>query len=419
MIRRATFFLFGLAVLVLTATFGIRGNWPWTRLSDVPTARPVLVTTAFREISDTLQRGESVTTLLHRQGITGLDLRALGALLRFDPRKIQAGLVFSVRRDAATNSPTHFEFRPSADQRLRFVRTAAGWTGEAIPIHWSTDTIVVNGEIRTNLYDALDRSVSDLTLDKNERTRLVYQLADVNAYTVDFSRDLQPGDPFASVVERQISEDGEVRFGRVLASRFAVGGRVYQAFSYPSTDGQDAYYDADGAALKRAFLMSPVDFRYISSGFSLSRYHPILGLFRKHEGIDFAAAQGSPVRAAGDGVVRVAGWSGGYGNMIEIEHRDGIVTRYGHLSKIGLGIRPGIRVSQGEEIGLVGMTGLATGPHLHYEFRVNGVARDPRSIHSEPGAPLPRSELAEFERHRALLTELLGGSPAAVTPVTE
>ncbi|HEY3935012.1 MAG TPA: peptidoglycan DD-metalloendopeptidase family protein [Gemmatimonadales bacterium] len=419
MIRRATFFMFGLAVLVGAAAFGIRGNWPWARLSDVPMTRPVLVTSSFREVRDTLRRGENVSTLLRRQGITGLDLRALAGLLRFDPRKIQAGLIFSVRRDASTDSATHVEFRPSADQRLRFVRTANGWTGETIPIHWSTDTIVVSGEIRTNLYDALDRSVSDLTLDKNERTRLVYQLADVNAYTVDFSRDLQPGDPFGSVVERQVSEDGEVRFGRVLASRFTVGRKVFQAFSYPSPNGQDSYYDADGLALKRAFLMSPVDFRYISSGFSLSRFHPILGLFRKHEGIDFAAAAGSPVRAAGDGVVTVAGWSGGYGNLIEIQHRNGIVTRYGHLSKIGLGIHSGTRVTQGEEIGLVGMTGLATGPHLHYEFRVNGVARDPRSMHSEPGAPLPPSELAAFQHRLALLSELLGGPPPPVTPVTE
>jgi murein DD-endopeptidase MepM/ murein hydrolase activator NlpD len=276
----------------------------------------------------------------------------------------------------------------------------------------------VAGDIQTNLYDALDRSVSDATLDINERHKLVYQLADVNSYTLDFSRDLQPGDPFASVVEREVSENGEVRFGRVLASQFTVGNKTYRAFSYPGAGGQDAFYDANGTALKRAFLVSPVDFRYITSGFSLSRFHPILGLFRRHEGIDYAAVSGSPVQAAGDGIVTVAGRSGGYGNLIEIRHRDGIVTRYGHLSSIGMGIHPGTRVSQGELIGRVGMTGLATGPHLHYEFRVNGVARDPRSIRSEPGAPLPAGELGEFQRRRALLAELLGGSPVS-TPITE
>lgn len=419
MTRRTLLFLFSLAALCGAGVLAARGRWPWARLSDTPTARPIVVTHPFRIVRDTLQQGETVSALLQRQGVTGLDLGALASALRFDPRKIKAGLVFSVRRDGASDVPTRVEFRPSPEQRLQFARSAGGaWTAVAVAIHWTMDTIRVSGEIRSNLYDALDRSVSDATLDLNERHKLVYQLASVNGYTLDFSRDLQPGDPFASVVERQISETGEVRFGRVLASQFTVGNKTYQAFSYPDGSGQDAFYDANGTALKRAFLVSPVDFRYITSGFSLSRFHPILGLFRKHEGIDYAAAAGSPVEAAGDGIVVVAGRSGGYGNLVEIRHRDGIVTRYGHLSSIGMGIHPGIRVSQGEQIGRVGMTGLATGPHLHYEFRVNGVARDPRSIKSEPGAPLPKSALGDFQRRRSLLSELLGGTPAP-TPITE
>ena len=420
MTRRTLVFLLSVAVLLVAGVLGLRGTWPWTRLSDtVPTARAIVVTQPFRVVHDTLQRGETVSALLLRQGVTGLDLRALASALRFDPHRIKAGLVFSVRREGAADLPTHVEFRPNADQWLRFERTAAGdWTGEAVPIHWTMDTIRVSGEIQSNLYEALDRSVSDATLDENERHKLVYQLASVNGYTLDFSRDLQAGDPFASVVERQVSETGEVRFGRVLASQFTVGNKTYQAFSYPGANGHDAFYDANGTALKRAFLVSPVDFRYITSGFSFSRFHPILGLFRKHEGVDYAAAAGSPVEAAGDGTVTVAGRAGDYGNLVEIRHRDGIVTRYGHLSSIGLGIRPGLHVAQGEQIGRVGMTGLATGPHLHYEFRVNGVARDPRSIRSEPGAPLPNHELADFRRQRALLSELLGGSPGT-TPITE
>ncbi len=187
----------------------------------------------------------------------------------------------------------------------------------------------------------------------------------------------------------------------------------YETFGYPDGKGGLSYYDGNGAAVRRSFLLTPVDFRYITSGFSLSRFHPILGLFRKHEGIDYAASTGTPVRAVADGVVNSAGWSGGYGRMIELRHASGIVTRYGHLSKIGPGIQPGARVKQGEVIGNVGMTGLATGPHLHYEFRVDGLARDPRSIKSEPGAPLPASSLADFQRRRALLSELLGASPGS------
>jgi murein DD-endopeptidase MepM/ murein hydrolase activator NlpD len=408
-----------IAALLAAGALGVRGRWPWTRLSDIPTARPIVVTQPFRIVSDTLRRGETVSALLQREGVAGLDLAAMASSLKLDPRKLREGLVFMVRREGASDTPTHVEFRPSPDERLHFERASNGsWTAGAATIRWTTDTIRVAGDIQTNLYDALDRSVSDATLDINERHRLVYQLADVNSYTLDFSRDLQPGDPFASVVERQISETGEVRFGRVLASQFTVNDKTYQAFGYPGADGQEAFYDANGTALKRAFLVSPVDFRYITSGFSAARLHPILGIFRKHEGIDYAAATGSPVQAAGDGVVTVAGRAGGYGNLVEIQHRNGIVTRYGHLSSIGMGIHPGTRVQQGEQIGRVGMTGLATGPHLHYEFRVNGVARDPRSIKSEPGAPLARSQLAEFQRRRALLSELLGGNPASA-PITE
>ncbi|MGH7522847.1 MAG: peptidoglycan DD-metalloendopeptidase family protein [Gemmatimonadales bacterium] len=419
MTRRSLLLVPAIAALLAAGALGARGSWPWTRLSDIPTARPIIVTQPFRIVSDTLHRGETVSELLQREGVTGLDLTAMASSLRFDPRKIREGLVFLVRREGASDTPTRVEFRPSPDERLHFERASNGsWTAAAAAIRWTTDTIRVAGDIQTNLYDALDRSVSDATLDINERHRLVYQLADVNSYTLDFSRDLQPGDPFASVVERQISETGELRFGRVLASQFTVNDKTYQAFGYPGADGQEAFYDANGTALKRAFLISPVDFRYITSGFSAARLHPILGIFRKHEGIDYAAATGSPVEAAGDGVVTVAGRAGGYGNLIEIQHRNGVVTRYGHLSSIGMGIRPGTQVRQGEQIGRVGMTGLATGPHLHYEFRVNGVARDPRSIKSEPGAPLAKGQLAEFQRRRALLSELLGDRPAS-TPITE
>lgn len=409
MTRRVPRLPFALAVLGAAALFAARGEWPWTRLSDVPTARPIVVTNPFRIVRDTLQRGETVSALLARQGVKGLDLGALAAALRFDPRRIQAGLEFSVRRDAATDEPTHVEFRPNGDQRLRFIRTASGdWRGETVPIRWVTDTIRVAAGIESSLSEAIDQEVGAATLDRNERARLTYDLAEVNAYTVDFSRDIQPGDRFATVVERQISQEGDVRFGRILASELVVSGKTLTAFSYTLPNGQTSYYDADGKALKRAFLMTPVEFRYISSGFTRARFHPVLGITRKHEGIDFAASTGTPVRAAGDGTVLRAGYAGGYGNLVELRHQNGVTTRYGHLSRIATGLRAGMHVSQGQLIGKVGSTGLATGPHLHYEFRVDGVARDPRSIKSEAGAPLPSSAFASFRAQRDALTQLLG-----------
>ena len=395
--------------------------WPWTRLSDVPTARPIIVSNPFRVVRDTLQRGETVSALLARQGVVGLDVVTLNSVLRFDPRRIRAGLEFFFHRDAGTDEATHIEFRPTPEQRVRFVRTSSGeWRGEALPIHWATDTIRVGAGIETNLYAALDREVSEATLDHNERVRLVNELADVNEWTVDFSRDIQPGDRFAAVVERLVSEEGDIRFGRILASELILGERTLAAFRYSSSAGPSAFYDGEGKALKRSFLAAPVEFRYITSAFSRSRFHPVLGIMRRHEGVDYAAASGTPVRAAGEGTVLRSGYSGGYGNLVEIRHRNGITTRYGHLSRFAVGLHTGMHVLQGQVIGRVGATGLATGPHLHYEFRVGGLARDPRSIKAEPGAPLPSKALPAFRAQHDVLVQLLGRhTPGTSSPLAE
>ena len=420
--RRTLFFPFALLALVGAGALAVRGNWPWTRLSDVPIAKPIMVTNPFRIVRDTLKQGESVSALLHREGINGLDLKSLAALLHLDPTRVRAGLVFSVRRDAQTDEATHVEFRPNPERRMRFVRAAGGdWHAESIPVRWTTDTIRCAGTIsaeQASVYAALHHGTCDGSLTNDERDKLVLQLSDINASTVDFSSDLQVGDQFVAVLERLVSEEGEVRAGSVLATSEAVGRKHYDAYGYSDGKGGLAYYDGNGAAVKRAFLVSPVDFRYITSGFSLSRFHPILGLFRKHEGIDYAASTGTPVRAVADGLVTAAGWSGGYGRLVEIRHTNGTITRYGHLSRIGIGIRPGARVRQSEVVGKVGASGLATGPHLHYEFRVGGRARDPRSIKSEPGVPLPKAALADFQHRKSLLAELLGGRPA-LAPITE
>ncbi len=407
--RRVLKLPIAIAVLGAAAIFAARGEWPWTRLSDVPTSRAIVVRNPFRIVRDTLQSGETVSALLERQGVIGLNLATLASVVRLDPRRIHAGLEFLVRRDAGSDEPTHVEFRPTPEQRVRFVRAANGvWQGEAVPIYWATDTIRVGAGIETNLYAALDREVSEATLDHSERVRLVNELADVNEWTIDFSRDIQPGDRFAAVVERLVSEEGEIRFGRILASEIVVGGKTLTAFRFDAAAAPAAFYDREGKALKRAFLATPVEFRYISSEFSRARFHPVLGLMRRHEGTDYAAATGTPVRAAGDGTVLRAGYGGGYGNLVEVRHRDGVTTRYGHLSRIAVGLHLGMHVTQGQVIGRVGATGLATGPHLHYEFRVGGIARDPRSIRSEAGAPLPANALAAFHGQRDVLLQLLG-----------
>jgi murein DD-endopeptidase MepM/ murein hydrolase activator NlpD len=267
----------------------------------------------------------------------------------------------------------------------------------------------IEGTIEASLYDALDASVPDDTLPSGDRIRLAWDLADVFAWQVDFSRDVQPGDRFRVVFERLMSPEGEVRLGRILASDFQTGGRTLTAFRFDS-GGRSALFDADGKSLRRAFLRAPVEFRRISSQFARARRHPVLGIFRRHEGTDYAADRGTPVMASGDGVVLRAGVAGGYGNLIELRHRSGITTRYGHLRGFARGVRAGARVTQGQVIGYVGSTGLASGPHLHYEFRVNGVARDSRRVELGNGDPLPPSQRAAFLRERDRLIALLQGS---------
>jgi murein DD-endopeptidase MepM/ murein hydrolase activator NlpD len=227
---------------------------------------------------------------------------------------------------------------------------------------------------------------------------------------VDFSRDVQPGDRFRVVFERLVSPEGELRLGRILASDLEVAGRRLTAFRFDS-GGRSALFDAEGNSLRRAFLRAPVEFRRISSTFARARRHPVLGTFRRHQGTDYAAGRGTPVMAASEGMVLRAGRAGGYGNLIELRHRSGITTRYAHLRGFARGVRAGARVSQGQVIGYVGSTGLSSGPHLHYEFRVNGVARDSRRVALGNGEPLPAARRPAFERERDRLLALLAATP--------
>jgi murein DD-endopeptidase MepM/ murein hydrolase activator NlpD len=314
--------------------------------------------------------------------------------------------------------------RTSPEQRVTFSRASQGWNTESQPIRWRTEEARIEGAIDNSLYEALDAGVSDEQLDGVNRRRLAWDLADVYAWEIDFTRDIRPGDRFQVVYERMVSEDGEVRLGRVLASDLIMSGKSLTAFRFGGGEGRTAlYYDTEGNSLRRAFLRAPVEFRRISSRFARARFHPVLGRTRRHEGTDYSAAPGTPVMAAGDGIVLRAGRVGGYGNLIELRHLNGITTRYGHLRGFARTIRRGTRVEQGQTIGYVGSTGLATGPHLHYEFRMNGVARDSRKVKLGNGAPVEAGDRDRFEQLRdrllALLHQATPSVPALAGQITE
>ena len=396
-------------VFVAAAFLELSGQWPRHRLNTTRVAPATVVPPiTFTQIVDTLRRGETLSALFARHKIAGIDFHRLDPALSLDPRRLRPGLVFSFLRHEGDTAPTRIMVRTSPEQRVTFSRASQGWNTEAQPIRWRSEEARSEGAIDNSLYEALDAGVSDEQLDGANRRRLAWDLADVYAWAIDFTRDIRPGDRFQVVYERMISEDGEVRMGRVLASDLTISGKSLTAFRFGGPDGRTAlYYDAEGNSLRRAFLRAPVEFRRISSRFASARFHPVLGLTRRHEGTDYAAAPGTPVMAAGDGVVLRAGRAGGYGNLIELRHLNGIITRYGHLRGFARNIRRGIRVEQGQVIGYVGSTGLATGPHLHYEFRVNGVARDSRNVKLGNGTPVEAAHRGGFEQERDRLLVLL------------
>jgi murein DD-endopeptidase MepM/ murein hydrolase activator NlpD len=186
--------------------------------------------------------------------------------------------------------------------------------------------------------------------------------------------------------------------GRILAAEFTNRGENYRAVLFTDPDGQSQYYSPDGASMRKAFLRSPVDFRRISSTFQRERFHPVLGKKRPHKGVDYAAATGTPIKAAGDGKVIFRGQKGGYGNVVILQHGGKYSTLYGHMSKFKQGVSNGSRVKQGQIIGYVGQSGMATGPHLHYEFRVDGVHRNPLTVKFPDAAPIPKEYKTAFQQ---------------------
>ncbi|HEX9220575.1 MAG TPA: M23 family metallopeptidase [Gemmatimonadaceae bacterium] len=264
------------------------------------------------------------------------------------------------------------------------------------------DTLAIAGVIHSSLYNALNESGVGV-LPPSARHQLAWSLADIFEYKVDMSRDLHQGDKFHLLVERLQKPNGAIIVNKILGARLALSNahNPLEAIHFDtpgSSTGQ--FYDASGMSLRAAFLRAPLTFRRISSVFG-ARKHPIFGEWRNHTGTDYAAAEGTPVRAIGDGVVIFAGRKGGYGNMIDIRHRNGMVSRYGHMRNFAAGMRPGSRVTMGTTIGYVGMTGWATGPHLHFEIRVDGVAHDPRlALQSRGGEPIPAGERPLFEKMR-------------------
>lgn len=343
----------------------------------------------------TVGRGDTLAGLLAEAGIAPADIGAAVAALRphLPPRALRPGQELAVAPDPA-DATRLVSLAIALDplRRLRVERHDDGTFRAGIETLPAIRHLVrADGEIRASLY--VDLRAAGLP------SAAILSLIRALSHSVDLQRDLRPGDRFTVLHERFRSPDGALlQEGGALFLDLSLADRRVRIWRHTRADGTTDWYDDRGHSLRRALLRTPLDGARISSGFGL-RTHPILGFDRHHRGVDFAAPAGTPVFAAGDGTVTFAGWRGDYGRTVTIRHAGGFDTLYAHLSAIT--VRPGAAVRQGQLIGRVGATGLATGPHLHFEVHRNQVAIDPRSIRSLPGQRLEGAELARFNAHRA------------------
>jgi len=334
-----------------------------------------------QNVEVTVQRNDTLDRIFRSVGIDNATLAELRTVP--DVRK-----ALDILRPGDTITLTHVDgVLQSLNRRISNTLTlsvARGTDGFAVDFIENPLEVEVTGaraRIETSLFDAgraAGMSAQTVMVLANE----------IFGWDIDFANDIRAGDEFSVLYQRKFQDGAYVTDGRVLAAEFTNRGKTYRAVWFESADGSvKGYYSPEGKGMRKAFLRAPIDFARVSSGFNPKRRHPISGQIRAHRGIDFAAPTGTPIYAAGDGRIEFAGRKGGYGNAVVINHGKGITTLYGHMSRFGKSARGGRSVRQGEIIGYVGSTGASTGPHLHYEYRVKGVHKNPASI------PLPNTEI--------------------------
>ena len=388
-----------LAVVMVPAWATLqRQRTPLVPLESVALPMPALVDRTASDLaaanawqSATVHPGQSLAAIFAEQGLDTNDLERVVATDAGQSKlsHLRPGQRFEFIR-GAEGELRALRYDHGDDQRvlMRFEGQLARKVVEARRIERVTR--VAHGVITDSLFTAGTRA--------GMSHALVLALAKVFGYDIDFVQDLREGDYF-TVVYDNIYRDGEyLRSGDIIGAEFVNRGRRFTAFRYTLPDGSTEYFSEDGRPKRKSFLRTPIDFRRIASRFSSSRMHPILGRMRAHKGVDYAAPSGTPIFAAGDGKVTFCGWAHGYGKFVLIRHNRDISTAYGHMSRFAARLHRGARVRQGEIIGYVGMTGLATGPHLHYEFRIDGQQRDPMTVTLPRPAPLPVQLRLAFQR---------------------
>ncbi|MEW6601952.1 MAG: peptidoglycan DD-metalloendopeptidase family protein [Nitrospirota bacterium] len=392
---------FTAACIILIAVWVMRVNFSVIETGEQPAPEQG----AYKEVVGTIGRGETFFDIFKKWKLDMVDLFALreasAGIHRL--REVRPGQPYKIVLD--DNGLRSFDYWIDDDSILSINREEGGFCAARKTIDYEKRLQHLGGVIADNLVASMGQGRDNLML--------ALQLSDIFAWDIDFTSDLRNGDTFKIVVEG-LYLDGEFRkYGNILSAEFSNDGESCRAYRFEH-NGKIDYYDDEGKSLRRAFLKAPLSFRRISSGFSLGRSHPVLKIYRPHHGLDYAAPAGTPVSAIGDGAVVFAGKKGQYGNLVIIRHPNGYKTYYGHLSRFGSGIKSRIKVKQGQAIGYVGSTGLATGPHLHYEIRVNNRPVNPVAVKTLKGSAIPKKLMAEFRGFK----KQMYGRLASIMPTT-
>jgi len=334
-------------------------------------------------------KGDTLSTLFEKVGLPATSVHEILAsdkqAKQFSQLKRGQKLEFELSPDGQL---TNLHSKLNDIESISLTRNDKGYTFNRITAKPTVRSVYVHGVINSSLSQSAARAglSHSLTMD----------MASVFGYDVDFAQDIRQGDEFDVIYEQKVVNGKAVGNGPILSARFTNRGKTYTAVRYTNKQGNSSYYTADGNSMRKAFIRTPVDFARISSKFSMGRKHPILNKIRAHKGVDYAAPRGTPIKAAGDGKVLLAGRRGGYGNTVVLQHGNTYTTLYGHMQGFAKGVKTGGTVKQGQVIGYIGTTGLSTGPHLHYEFQVNGVHVDPLGQKLPMADPIAKAERARF-----------------------
>jgi len=367
-----------------------------------------------KEISDVIKKGETLFDIFKRYN---LDLRELFELREasadiYRLRKLYPGQPYKIWVDN-NDRVNSFIYWIDDDNILNITRSDSGFYAKKVAVAYEKRILHIGGTIQDNLISSIGGEGEE---GGREDLMLALNISDIFTWDIDFTSDLRNGDTFKVIVEG-LYLDGEFKkYGDLICVEFMNNSESYTAYRFEN-EGRADYYNGEGRSLKRAFLKAPLSFRRISSTFSNGRFHPILKRYRPHHGLDYAAPAGTPVSAIGNGTVTFSGIKGQYGKLVIINHPNGYKSYYGHLSKIEKHIKKGAKIEQGQIIGLVGATGLATGPHLHYELRINGKPLNPLTVRLPRGKTIPVKMRADFMQFKKTMESRLTSINPPVTGI--